>query len=94
MIIMLDVNLLWLQKACFEYFLLGGRCAATPVGLLAGMIHEPWTLIGHFFAVAFYGCFLIMTSSIWIPLNAWRTLTMLWTACRVILPVLYTELML
>ena len=89
-----NVNLLWLQKACFGYFKLGGRCASTPVGLLAGLIHEPLTLIGHFFAVALYGTFLILTSQPFymLPWSIFRACMVLFTAVTVITPVLLAEI--
>jgi squalene monooxygenase len=89
-----DENLKWLQKACFGYFKLGGRCASTPVGLLAGLIQEPFTLIGHFFAVAFYATWLILTSKsiLLLPLSMWRAFMVLWTAMAVIGPLILAEL--
>ncbi|KAJ3187085.1 Squalene epoxidase [Gaertneriomyces sp. JEL0708] len=59
-----DPHLRSLQLSCFAYFKVGGRCVSTPVGLLAGLIHEPLTLVGHFFAVAFYGVYLIWTNQL------------------------------
>lgn len=88
----LDVNLLWLQKACFAYFKLGGACASTPIGLLAGLVQEPLTLIGHFFAVAFYGAWLILTTSRF-PISLWRVITVLYTATFVIVPLILAEFM-
>ncbi|KAJ1336901.1 hypothetical protein BSLG_006661 [Batrachochytrium salamandrivorans] len=83
-----------LQLACFAYFQLGGRCASTPVGLLAGLIHEPWTLIGHFFAVAIYG-----TIKIWargpfymFPANFIHSLLVFYRACVIIIPLIIAEL--
>lgn len=89
-----NVNLLWLQRACFGYFRLGGRCASTPVGLLAGLIQAPWVLIGHFFAVAVYGMMLILGSEplYRFPLSLWRACAVLWTACAVIVPLILAEL--
>ncbi|KAI8820836.1 squalene epoxidase-domain-containing protein [Fimicolochytrium jonesii] len=62
-----DPHMKDLQRACFAYFKLGGTCVSTPVGLLAGLIPEPMTLVGHFFAVALYGVWLILTGRIDAP---------------------------
>ncbi|KAI9105297.1 squalene epoxidase-domain-containing protein [Phlyctochytrium arcticum] len=59
-----DPHMRTLQLSCFGYFKLGGRCVSTPVGLLGGILPEPMTLIGHFFAVAFYGVYLILTGKL------------------------------
>ncbi|KAJ8331386.1 hypothetical protein BDV3_000817 [Batrachochytrium dendrobatidis] len=83
-----------LQDACFAYFQMGGRCASTPVGLLAGLIHEPWTLIGHFFAVAFYGML-----RMWIrgpiymfPVHVLYSFLVVYKACIVIFPLILAEM--
>lgn len=86
-----DLNLL--QAACFGYFQLGGRCASTPVGLLAGLIREPLTLIGHFFAVALFAIVFVLRSEpvYKFPLTVWKAGSVLWTACTVIGPLLLAE---
>jgi squalene monooxygenase len=38
---------------CFRYFQFGGNCIDGPVGLLAGIIRNPFVLVYHFFSVAF-----------------------------------------
>ncbi|KAI8590898.1 squalene epoxidase-domain-containing protein [Geranomyces variabilis] len=101
-----DPHMKSLQMACFAYFKLGGRCVSTPAGLLAGLIPEPLTLVGHFFAVAFYGVYLICTGRLEtspskdhsttlllnLPRNLWRSVMAIWTACVVVLPVIASEL--
>ncbi|TPX59834.1 hypothetical protein PhCBS80983_g02218 [Powellomyces hirtus] len=100
-----DPHMKTLQLACFAYFKRGGRCVSTPVGLLAGLIPEPLTLIGHFFAVAFYGVYLLCTGNIDphsndkkrssildLPSNLWKCVMAIWTACIVVLPVIVSEL--
>jgi squalene monooxygenase len=90
-----NTDLILLQSACFGYFRLGGRCASTPVGLLAGLVREPLTLIGHFFAVALYAMVLVLTSGPWyaFPLTLLRAGSVLLTACRVIVPLILAELL-
>ncbi|KAJ3101771.1 Squalene epoxidase [Phlyctochytrium planicorne] len=90
----IDPNLKALQTACFGYFKLGGNCVAVPVGLLAGIIHSPMTLVYHFFAVAFYGTWLILTSEpFWmVPKNLVKSLVVIYTAAAVVLPLIWTEL--
>jgi squalene monooxygenase len=46
-------NLKALQMGCFRYFQFGGNCIDGPVGLLAGIIRNPFVLVYHFFSVAF-----------------------------------------
>ncbi|KAI9206578.1 squalene epoxidase-domain-containing protein [Polychytrium aggregatum] len=83
-----------LQKGCFGYFQLGGRCASTPVGLLAGLRPEPLTLFNHFFLVALYASYTMTTSGpiYMVPYNIVKSILVLWTACVVILPVIWTEI--
>ncbi|KAI9803453.1 MAG: Squalene epoxidase [Phylliscum demangeonii] len=57
-----DPSLLALQHGCFRYFQRGGNCVDGPVGLLAGIVQQPATLVYHFFAVALY--------SVWIMAGA------------------------
>ncbi|TPX48199.1 hypothetical protein SeLEV6574_g02162 [Synchytrium endobioticum] len=83
-----------LQAACFGYFKLGGRCVSTPVGLLAGLIPSPLTLVGHFFAVALYGSWMICSRDpiYKLPMNIVRSVQVLWKAVCVIGPVALSEL--
>jgi squalene monooxygenase len=89
----IDVYMMELQEACFEYFKLGGRCRDTPIGLLAGMIPEPMTLIGHFFAVAFYAMIRgIVRGPIYLlPVNLWVGIMAVVQAVLVIGPLILAE---
>jgi squalene monooxygenase len=51
-----DPSLPVMQKACFDYFKLGGIAVSGPMSLLSGMKPSPATLIFHFFSVAVFGC--------------------------------------
>lgn len=50
-----DPSLPVMQKACFDYFKLGGIAVTGPMSLLSGMNPSPATLIFHFFSVAVFG---------------------------------------
>ncbi|EJU03928.1 SE-domain-containing protein [Dacryopinax primogenitus] len=50
-----------LRQACFDYFLLGGECIRGPVGLLSGLEPRPALLFYHFFAVALYAVWRVLT---------------------------------
>ena len=93
--LLIDVYMQRLQRACFGYFQLGGRCVSTPVGLLAGLIPEPLTLMGHFFAVAVYGTVLMFMeeSILLLPFTIWKCMVVLYRACVVFFPLLYAEFM-
>ncbi|KAL1926909.1 hypothetical protein VTP01DRAFT_5239 [Rhizomucor pusillus] len=88
-----DENLAVLQRGCFEYFKLGGKCITEPVGLLSGLIQRPMVLVHHFFAVAFYAIYVEFKNGGWqrIPHNIVRTFTVLYTACVTIMPYLWSE---
>jgi squalene monooxygenase len=96
-----DPDLVELQNACFSYFHLGGRCVSTPAGLLAGfvinlmsrVIPSPLTLVGHFFAVAFYAVYLMLARNpLMFPIVFFRCIAVIWKACKVIVPVLISEI--
>ncbi|KAH8548271.1 squalene epoxidase-domain-containing protein [Umbelopsis sp. PMI_123] len=82
-----------LQHGCFGYFQLGGECVNGPVGLLSGLIQRPMVLVYHFFSVAFYSIYLNFKKGSWadVPRNIWKSVTVLYTACVVILPYLLRE---
>ncbi|KZO90090.1 SE-domain-containing protein [Calocera viscosa TUFC12733] len=50
-----------LRQACFDYFLLGGECVKGPVSLLSGLAPRPALLFYHFFAVALYAVWGVLT---------------------------------
>ncbi|XP_027805794.2 squalene monooxygenase [Marmota flaviventris] len=83
-----------LRKACFLYFKLGGECVAGPVGLLSVLSPNPLVLIGHFFAVAIYATYFCFKSEPWItkPRAIFSTGAVLYKACSVIFPLIYSEM--
>lgn len=89
----LDEDLEILQRGCFGYFQLGGECVNGPVGLLSGLIQRPMVLVYHFFSVAIYSIHLNFKQGSWadVPYNIWKSFTVLYTACVVILPYLLRE---
>jgi squalene monooxygenase len=98
-------HLLVLREACFHYFKLGGRCVSDPVGLLAGLSPSPSLLYIHFFLVALYGIFMLLSGKILLirsrsygiflidyPLRATMdSFRVLFTAFHVIWPYILTE---
>ncbi|KAJ4363436.1 Squalene epoxidase [Neocucurbitaria cava] len=83
-----------LKNGCFRYFQRGGACVSEPCGMLSGLIENPWTLVYHFFSVAFY--------AVWCRLGeepAWKapyvllveSAMIVWTAASVIGPYLVWE---
>ncbi|XP_066235571.1 squalene monooxygenase [Saccopteryx leptura] len=89
-----DDSLHQLRKACFLYFKLGGECVAGPVGLLSVLSPNPLCLIGHFFAVAVYATYFCFKSEPWItkPRAIFRSGAVLYKACSVIFPLIYSEM--
>lgn len=89
-----DDSLSQLRKACFFYFKLGGKCVAGPVGLLSVLSPNPLVLIGHFFAVAFYSIYFCFKSEPWMtkPRAIFRSGAVLYRACYVIFPLIYSEI--
>ncbi|PPJ54738.1 hypothetical protein CBER1_06872 [Cercospora berteroae] len=89
-----DAQLKALQMGCFHYFKLGGNCIDGPVGLLAGIIRQPFVLFYHFFAVALYAIWIYITSGnpLLIPLRAIASIGVFWKACVVIFPYIFSEL--
>lgn len=62
--------------------------------LACRIIPEPMTLVGHFFAVAFYGCWLVLKSNpiYMLPVSFWQSIVAIWTAAVVIGPVMLAEI--
>ncbi|XP_072908924.1 squalene monooxygenase isoform X2 [Hemitrygon akajei] len=89
-----DDSLHQLRKACFHYFKLGGQCVAGPVGLLSVLSPEPMTLIGHFFAVAFYAIYFSFKEEPWYlkPRALLKGALIVYRACLVIFPLIYSEI--
>uniref|UniRef100_A0A9L0S256 Squalene monooxygenase n=1 Tax=Equus caballus TaxID=9796 RepID=A0A9L0S256_HORSE len=83
-----------LRKACFLYFKLGGEFVAGPVGLLSVLSPDPLVLIGHFFGVALYATYFCFKSEPWItkPRAIFRSGAVLYKACSVIFPLIYSEM--
>ncbi|KAG7695821.1 hypothetical protein KL933_002594 [Ogataea haglerorum] len=84
-----------LQRGCFAYFELGGKCISEPVGLLSGMLQSPGMLFYHFFRVAFYSCYLNFCDRglLQSPIALWENICTLSIAACVLLPYLIKELM-
>lgn len=89
-----DAQLKALQMGCFQYFKLGGSAVDGPVGLLAGIIRQPFVLFYHFFAVALYAIWIYITSAslISMPVRAIGSVGVFWKACVVIFPYIFSEL--
>ncbi|EHL02221.1 putative squalene monooxygenase [Glarea lozoyensis 74030] len=91
-----DKQLKALQKGCFAYFQRGGNCIDGPVGLLAGIIRQPFVLFYHFFAVALLSIWIVMQNTmgsilgIWkFPLAVEQSALIFWKACVVIFPFIF-----
>jgi squalene monooxygenase len=95
-----------LREGCFGYFELGGECVGGPVRLLSGLAPQPMLLVYHFFSVALYSIYTLFSKPRvhkgesearvpgfldW-PALMWRSVAVFWTACVVLLPVVFTEL--
>jgi squalene monooxygenase len=94
-----DRQLKALQKGCFSYFQKGGNCIDGPVGLLAGIIRQPFVLFYHFFAVAFLSIWIVMSDTMGGLLGLWKfpvameqSLLVFWKACVVIFPFIFSEM--
>ncbi|KAF9095334.1 Squalene epoxidase [Mortierella sp. AD031] len=87
-------NLMALRQGCFSYFQKGGECTQGPINLLSGMDPSRWTLAYHFYGVAFHSIWLMFhNASSWaeLPILLVRALCILWAACVVFLPLVWTE---
>ncbi|KAI9597742.1 squalene epoxidase-domain-containing protein [Syncephalis fuscata] len=102
-----DPQMKVMQKACFNYFRLGGQCVDGPVGLLGGIYQSQWLLISHFYSVAMYGLWLILSGQMApngdtlsvamcllnLPANLVRCVITLWAASWLLLPAMLAEFM-
>ncbi|KAF8653239.1 hypothetical protein AX16_004068 [Volvariella volvacea WC 439] len=88
-----------LRTGCFKYFELGGTCVSEPVSLLSGRLQSPSKLFTHFFTVAFYSIWILLTEGNagwwwraweW-PAVAARAACVFWKACVVFGPLMWTE---
>ncbi|XP_004634511.1 squalene monooxygenase isoform X1 [Octodon degus] len=89
-----DDSLHQLRRACFLYFKLGGQCVSGPVGLLSVLSPNPLVLIGHFFAVAAYAMYFCFKTEPWItkPRAFLSSGAIVYKACSVIFPLIYSEM--
>ncbi|KAJ9478826.1 Squalene monooxygenase [Pseudozyma hubeiensis] len=101
-----DANLEVLREGCFKYFEMGGECVNGPVSLLSGLAPKPMLLVGHFFAVAVYSIYALFAHPKFYeaegrtrkpgflewPGLVWRSIMVFYTACIVLLPVVFTEM--
>ncbi|KAK3845035.1 MAG: squalene epoxidase-domain-containing protein [Linnemannia gamsii] len=88
-----DENLIVLRDGCFSYFKMGGECIAGPVGLLSGITRRRMVLVYHFYAVALHSIWLMFHKATWgeVPATFFRAFSVMWTACVVLLPVMWSE---
>ncbi|KAF9113659.1 Squalene epoxidase [Mortierella sp. AM989] len=88
-----DENLIVLRNGCFSYFKMGGECITGPVGLLSGMTRRRMVLVYHFYAVALHSIWLMFHSVTWseFPATFIQAFSVMWTACVVLLPVMWSE---
>ncbi|KAJ9623358.1 Squalene epoxidase [Knufia peltigerae] len=89
-----DWQLKYLQKGCFRYFQLGGKCVSEPVGLLGAVIHQPFVLFYHFFSVALYSIWILFRENgvLMFPLSLIQAVFVFAKACVVIFPFIFAEL--
>ena len=89
-----DPQLKALQLGCFRYFQKGGQCVDGPVGLLAGIIRQPFVLFYHFFAVALLAIQLFISGSPWykLPYSLFSSIGIFYKACVVIFPYIFSEI--
>lgn len=90
-----DPQLKALQMGCFGYFKLGGDCVDGPVGLLAGIIRQPFVLFYHFFAVALFSIWIYVgaaKSALGVPARVVGSVGVFWKACVVLFPYIFSEL--
>lgn len=79
-----------MRLAVFEYFKLGGICVEGPVGLLGGLVTNPYVLITHFFSVALVHCFKSLFP-IPYPRNMIDSVRLMFSATKIIHPLIQVE---
>jgi squalene monooxygenase len=89
-----DAQLKVLQRGCFAYFQRGGQCIDGPVGLLAGIIRQPFILFYHFFSVALLSTWILLCEApIWkLPIALIQAVAVFYKACLVLFPYIFAEL--
>jgi squalene monooxygenase len=89
-----DPYLRYLQQGCFRYFQLGGQCIDGPVGLLAGIIRQPFVLFYHFFSVALLSIWIMLKDAglLKLPVTIFTGWAVFFKACAVIFPYIFAEL--
>jgi squalene monooxygenase len=89
-----DPYLKYLQMGCFRYFQLGGQCVDGPVGLLAGIIRQPFVLFYHFFSVALLSIWIMLRDArlMKLPMAVLAAPAVFFKACVVIFPYIFAEL--
>lgn len=79
-----------MRDACVAYISSGGRMTHDPMGMLGGLKPSRFLLVGHFFAVALFGCGRVMLPYP-TPQRVWRAWTIFRASYNVIKPLLDTE---
>ncbi|KIW57479.1 hypothetical protein PV05_06025 [Exophiala xenobiotica] len=89
-----DWQLKYLQRGCFRYFQLGGKCISEPVGLLGAVIHQPFVLFYHFFSVALFSIWILIKENgvLMFPISLIQAVLVFAKACEVIFPYIFAEL--
>ncbi|KAK8858410.1 hypothetical protein IAR55_002637 [Kwoniella newhampshirensis] len=93
-----------LKEGCFKYLSKGGENTAGPIGLLSALTPRPFILFYHFFSVALFSIWILLSQGpphrrsknaaitlISLPLNLLLSVRVFYTACVVLLPFIATE---